>query len=184
MNDLQPKISNRALTARLLIFAVGMFAFGFLVLPPLYEVFCDITGFGGRTNTTAAAAIEQPDETRTVRIEFVTTVNSHAPWDFVADVDSMEVHPGKMYYATFTATNRSDESLVSQAVPSVTPIVANSHFKKIECFCFTSQEFAANEERPLPLQFIVDPELPEYVDTITLSYTLFKTENTYVSDAR
>jgi cytochrome c oxidase assembly protein subunit 11 len=184
MNDYQPKISNRALTARLLIFAVGMFAFGFFVLPPLYEVFCDITGFGGRTNTTAAAATEQPDETRTVRVEFVTTVNSYAPWEFSAEVDSMEVHPGKMYYATFSATNRYDETLVAQAVPSVAPIVANDHFKKIECFCFTSQEFAANETRALPLQFIVDPELPEYVDTITLSYTLFKSENNYVSRAR
>jgi cytochrome c oxidase assembly protein subunit 11 len=96
----------------------------------------------------------------------------------------MEVHPGKMYFATFSATNQSAETLVAQAVPSVTPIVANEHFKKIECFCFTSQEFAPNEERPLPLQFIVDPELPEYVDTITLSYTLFKTESTYVSSAR
>jgi cytochrome c oxidase assembly protein subunit 11 len=184
MNDYQPKISNRALTARLLIFAFGMFAFGFLVLPPLYEVFCDITGFGGRTNSTAVAAVEAPDETRTLRIEFVTTVNEYAPWTFSADVDSMEVHPGKMYFATFSATNQSAETLVAQAVPSVTPIVANEHFKKIECFCFTSQEFAPNEERPLPLQFIVDPELPEYVDTITLSYTLFKTESTYVSSAR
>ena len=125
-----------------------MFAFGFLVLPPLYEVFCDITGFGGRTNSTAVVAKEQPDRSRTVRIEFVTTVNSHAPWDFAADVDSMEVYPGKMYFATFSATNLSEDSLVAQAIPSVAPVVANSHFKKIECFCFTSQEFAANEERP------------------------------------
>jgi len=184
MNDYQPKISNRALTARLLAFAVCMFAFGFLVLPPLYEVFCDITGFGGRTNSTAVAAIEQPDESRTIRIEFVTTVNEYAPWSFAADVDSMEVHPGKMYFATFSATNRSDQSLTSQAVPSLAPVSANEHFKKIECFCFTSQEFAALETRTLPLQFIVDPNLPEYVDTITLSYTLFKTENTYVSRTR
>lgn len=184
MNDHQPKISNRALTARLLIFAVGMFAFGFLVLPPLYEVFCDITGFGGRTNTTAATATENPDESRTVRIEFVATVNSSAPWEFAPDADSMEVQPGRMYFATFSATNRATDTLVAQAVPSVTPIAANEHFKKIECFCFTSQEFAANETRSLPLQFIVDPDLPEYVDTITLSYTLFKTENNYVSRAR
>lgn len=184
MNDHQPKISNRALTARLLVFAVAMFAFGFLVLPPLYDVFCDITGFGGRTNDTAVAATEAPDETRTVRIEFVTTVNEYAPWDFEADVDSMDVHPGKMYFATFSATSRADETLVAQAVPSVAPVAANEHFKKIECFCFTSQEFAANEKRELPLQFIVDPELPEYVDTITLSYTLFKTESNYVSLAR
>ena len=184
MNDHQPKISNRALTARLLVFATGMFAFGFFVLPPLYDVFCDITGFGGRTNSTAVAATEAPDETRTIRIEFVTTVNEYAPWTFAADVDSMEVHPGKMYYATFTATNQSGESLVSAAVPSVAPVVANEHFKKIECFCFTSQAFAAKETRALPLQFIVDPELPDYVDTITLSYTLFKTENEYVSRSR
>ena len=69
-------------------------------------------------------------------------------------------------------------------MPSVAPVAANEHFKKIECFCFTSQAFAAHETRTLPLQFIVDPDLPDYVDTITLSYTLFKTESNYVSDAR
>ena len=171
----QPRLSNRSLTARLLVFAAGMFAFGFLVLPPLYDVFCDITGFGGRTNSTAITATEAPDLSRTVRIEFVTTVNQYAPWKFSAAVDSMEVHPGKMYLATFSATNLSAQQLIGQAVPSVAPVTANEHFKKIECFCFTSQEFAANEERALPLQFIVDPELPDYVDTITLSYTLFDT---------
>ena len=184
MNDLQPQISNRSLTMRLLAFAVGMFAFGFLVLPPLYDVFCDITGFGGRANTTALAAVEQPDLSRTVRIEFVTTVNEYAPWTFSADVDSMEVHPGKMYFATFSATNRSANQLVAQAVPSIAPVTASEHFKKIECFCFSSQEFAANEKRALPLQFIVDPELPDYVDTITLSYTLFNIASVAVNNER
>jgi len=181
MPDTQAKLSNRSLTARLLVFAVAMFAFGFVVLPPLYDVFCDITGFGGRGNSTAVAATEAPDLSRTVRIEFVTTVNEYAPWNFSADVDSMVVHPGKMYYATFSATNLSAERSTGQAVPSIAPVAANEHFKKIECFCFTSQEFAAREERALPLQFIVDPNLPDYVDTITLSYTMFATESTYVS---
>lgn len=180
----QPRISNRSLTARLLLFALGMFAFGFLLLPPLYDVFCDITGFGGRTNTAPMAAAEAPDLTRTIRVEFVTTVNEYAPWSFSADVDSMEVHPGKMYFATFSATNRSDSTLVGQAVPSVAPVAANEHFQKIECFCFTSQEFAAREQRALPLQFIVDPDLPDYVDTITLSYTLFDTARVAASDSR
>lgn len=184
MADSQPQVSNRSLTGRLLLFAVGMFAFGFLILPPLYDVFCDITGFGGRTNSTAVAAVEAPDLTRTIRIEFVTTVNEYAPWTFSADMDSMEVHPGKMYYATFSATNLSGKQLVGQAVPSVTPVAAIAHFKKIECFCFTSQEFAAKEERALPLQFIVDPELPDYVDTITLSYTLFNTAPVAASNER
>jgi cytochrome c oxidase assembly protein subunit 11 len=69
----------------------------------------------------------------------------------------------------------TDDDKIAQAVPSVAPVAAAEHFVKIECFCFNSQEFAANEEKAMPLQFIVDPDLPEYVDTITLQYTFFDT---------
>lgn len=169
------RISNRSLSLRLLVWVCASFAFGFLVLPPMYEVFCEITGFGGRTNSEAAVAAEAPDDSRTVRVEFVTQTNEYAPWEFSADVPSMEIHPGRLYYATFTAKNLTGEDKVAQAVPSVAPIAASEHFRKIECFCFTSQAFAGNEERELPLSFIVDPDLPEYVDTITLQYTMFDT---------
>ena len=170
---------NASLVVRLAGISIGMFAFGFFVLPPLYDVFCEVTGFAGRTNSDAVVVAEAPDLSREVRIEFIATVNNYAPWKFEPVVDSMTVHPGKMYYANFTATNVSAEDRVGQAVPSVAPVTATEHFQKIECFCFDSQEFAANEQRSLPLQFIVDPNLPEYVDTITLSYTYF--ESTYVT---
>lgn len=176
MRDQQESLAteNRSLTWRLLLLAVAMFGFGFLLVP-LYDVFCEITGFGGRTNATAAVVEEAPDLSREIRIEFVTTVNSYAPFEFAADVDSMVVNPGKMYFATFTAKNLTPGDKVAQAVPSVAPVSAAEYFTKIECFCFTSQEFAANEARAMPLQFIVDPELPDYVDTITLQYTFFDT---------
>ncbi|MFQ5608839.1 MAG: cytochrome c oxidase assembly protein [Woeseiaceae bacterium] len=176
------RISNRALAARLLVMAAAMFAFGFLVLPPLYDVFCDITGFGGRTNKTAEAVAEAPVGSREIRVEFVTTVNEYAPWEFEADVDSMTVQPGRLYHATFTARNKIDNDKIAQAVPSVSPLAAARHFKKIECFCFTNQAFAANEERAMPLQFIVDPELPDYVDTITLQYTFYDTARVSATD--
>ena len=165
---------NRKLLTRLLGMSVVMFGFGF-ALVPLYDVFCEITGFGGRTNTEAAAAVEAPDLTREIRVEFVTTVNEYAPWDLKPDADSMIVHPGKLYFATFTAENLTDKEKVGQAVPSVAPIAAAEHFQKLECFCFENQEFAAKESRAMPLQFIVDPDIPEYVDTITLQYTFFDT---------
>ena len=174
MNSEQQKSENRSLVGRLLIMTVAMFGFGF-ALVPLYDVFCQITGFGGRTNTEAVAAEEAPDLSREIRVEFVTTVNSYAPFEFGADLDSMTVHPGKMYFATFTAKNMTEDDKIAQAVPSVAPVAAAEHFVKIECFCFNSQEFAANEEKAMPLQFIVDPDLPEYVDTITLQYTFFDT---------
>jgi cytochrome c oxidase assembly protein subunit 11 len=172
MSDQQQE--NRGLVGRLAILAIAMFGFGF-ALVPLYDVFCEITGFGGRTNTEAVAIVETPNIDREIRVEFMTTVNSYAPFEFAADMDSMTVHPGKMYYATFTAKNLTDSDKVAQAVPSVAPIAAAEHFVKIECFCFNSQEFAGNEEKAMPLQFIVDPEVPDYVDTITLQYTFFDT---------
>ena len=158
----------------MLILTVAMFGFGF-ALVPLYDVFCEITGFGGRTNTESVAVEEAPDLSREIRVEFVTTVNSYAPFEFDADLNSMTVHPGKMYFATFTARNMTENDKVAQAVPSVAPVAAAEHFVKIECFCFNSQEFTANEEKAMPLQFIVDPDLPDYVDTITLQYTFFDT---------
>lgn len=174
-NDSSNRSSDRNLIAQLLLVVAGAFAFGVFVLPPLYDVFCEVTGFGGRTNAEAVAAIEAPDLSREIRIEFVTTINEYAQFEFAADTDSMTVNPGRMYFATFTAKNLSDDEKVAQAVPSVAPSSAAAYFTKIECFCFTSQAFVADEERALPLQFIVDPDLPEYVDTITLQYTFFDT---------
>ena len=165
---------HRKLVTSLLIVVVGAFGFGY-ALVPLYDVFCEITGFGGRTNTETVAVTEAPDLSREIRVEFVTTVNSYAPFEFGADADSMIVNPGKMYFATFTAKNLTDKDKVAQAVPSVAPGTAAEHFVKIECFCFDQQAFMANEERAMPLQFIVDPDLPDYVDTITLQYTFFDT---------
>ena len=165
---------HRSLVVQLLIMAVAMFGFGFLLVP-LYDVFCEITGFGGRTNAVAAVVEEAPDLSREIRVEFITTVNEYAQFEFAADTDSMVVSPGKMYFATFTAKNLTTTHKVAQAVPSVAPTAAAEHFTKIECFCFTSQAFMANEERAMPLQFIVNPDLPDYVDTITLQYTFFDT---------
>ena len=165
---------HRNLVTSLLIVVVGAFGFGY-ALVPLYDVFCEITGFGGRTTVAAVVVEEAPDLSREIRIEFVTTVNSYAPFEFAADADSMTVNPGKMYFATFTAKNLTEKDKVAQAVPSVAPGTAAEHFVKIECFCFDQQTFTANEERAMPLQFIVDPDLPDYVDTITLQYTFFDT---------
>ena len=174
MSSEQGKKANRNLVLSLLVVVAGAFGFGYLLVP-LYDVFCEITGFGGRTNTEAVAVTEAPDLSREIRVEFVTTVNSYAPFEFAADMDSMTVHPGQMYFATFTARNMTGQDKVAQAVPSVAPTAAAEHFVKIECFCFDSQSFVANEERAMPLQFIVDPGLPDYVDTITLQYTFFDT---------
>ena len=171
----EKNLSPAAMAIRLSVVAVGMFGFGYLLVPA-YSVFCEITGFGGRTNEAPAAVAEVVPETgRSVNLEFVTTVNQTAPWTFKAAAPGMSVHPGGIYEATFMARNLSNHRQIAQAVPSIAPPQAAQYFKKLDCFCFTTQEFGPNEERDLLVRFVVDRELPEYVDTITLSYTMFDT---------
>ncbi len=168
---------NRKLVTSLVLFAGGMLAFAFVVLPPLYDVFCEVTGLGGRTNTTAAEVSENTTAVaRDVRLEFVTTVNEYAPWEFTSELDAMDIQPGKLYEAMFFAHNLTDRGKIAQAVPSVAPPQAAKHFKKLECFCFSQQAFTAGERKEMPVRFIIDSDLPDHIDTITLSYTFFDTE--------
>lgn len=165
--------SERMLIFKLAAIACAMFAFGYLMVP-VYDVFCDITGLGGKTSATAAVIDQgKPDDDRLITVEFVANVNQYAPWEFHPTVASMEVHPGKLYDATYYARNLTEGPLTGQAVPSVAPGQAAKYFRKTECFCFTSQEFAAGEAKNMPLRFLVDPDLPDYIDRLTLSYTFF-----------
>lgn len=167
---------NAKLIRSLLLFVTGMIAFTFVVLPPLYDAFCEVTGLGGRTNATAATVEENVDSDREVRLEFVTTVNQYAPWTFESKTDLMNIQPGKLHEAIFFAKNLTKRHKIAQAVPSVAPPQAAKYFKKLECFCFSQQEFMPGELKEMPVRFIVDSDLPEHIDTITLSYTFFDTE--------
>ena len=112
-------------------------------------------------------------DARTVTVEFVTTVNGGKPWTFAAEQPRLQVQPGKLYTVAFTAQNTQDHAVIAQAVPSVAPWNAAKHLKKTECFCFRQQPFAAGEKKEMPMRFMLDPELPADVDTVTLSYTFF-----------
>ena len=167
---------DRHLALKITGLGLAMFAFGF-ALVPLYDAFCAITGFGGKTATSPVAVVETPDATRTVRVEFVASVARGAPWDFAPEVSHLDVHPGQLYETHFRARNLTGAALVAQAVPSVAPGAAARYFHKAECFCFTSQSFQPHEELELKLAFMVSPELPAHVDTLSLSYTYFSAVN-------
>ena len=163
---------------RLAIVVLAMFGFGY-ALVPLYDVLCEITGLGGRTGVVAAESLDGAvDTSRTVRVQFLGTVNSRLPWEFRPRVASMEVHPGQVYETTYFAKNLSETATVGQARPSVAPSVASLHFNKTECFCFVRQEFAPGEARDMPVRFVLSRDLPAEIATVTLSYTFFNSGQT------
>jgi len=165
---------GRASLPVLFLIPVLMFGFGYLMVP-IYNVLCDITGLNGKTGTisVAEASAIQVDENRLIKVEFSGSLNQYAPWEFAPTVPSMMVNPGKQYKTSYTATNKLEKPLVGQAVPSVSPGRAASYFNKTECFCFVTQTFDPGQTLDMPLVFVVDPDLPADVDTVTLSYTFF-----------
>ena len=165
--------SNKNLSLRLLGAAVAMFAFGF-ALVPLYDIFCEVTGIRAPIVASDESDItERPDASRTIRLELVANTNNSAPWEFRPVSDTLEVATGLMQDTAFYARNLTDMPLDAVATPDVRPAEAGKYFKKVECFCFTEQHFEALEGRDMPVRFYVDPDLPEHIDTITLSYTMF-----------
>ncbi|GLP95957.1 cytochrome c oxidase assembly protein [Paraferrimonas sedimenticola] len=164
---------HKKLTVSLLLVALGMFGFGF-ALVPLYEVFCEWTGINGKTSTEAAVyQAGEVDTSRLVNVEFIAHVSPGMPWDFAPKVKRMTVHPGELKQVAFEVTSQSGDITLGQAIPSVSPGTAALYLNKTECFCFNQQQLAAGGTADLPLVFFVDPQLPKDIETLTLSYTLY-----------
>ena len=184
MSDLANQDRNTHRTVgKLVLVTVAMFGFGFAMVP-LYDVLCDLTGLNGKTADKPAAPVSAAvDQSRLVTVEFVAMMNADSPWEFRPQVGRVQVHPGQVHQVSFYAKNLGTSQRVAQAVPSVAPGLAAKHFKKTECFCFTRQEFLAGEGKDMPVVFVLDPELPPGIKTVTLSYTFFELENQASAEA-
>ena len=173
MTTTQQERANRRLVVRLAMIGIAMFGFGYAMVP-LYDVFCELTGFGGRAVPTGAAANQAIDQQRMVTVEFVANVNIDAPWEFKPTEAKLQVHPGQFYQTRYYAQNLTEQTISGQAVYNVAPPQAARYLRKIECFCFTQQLFGPQEGKDMPLAFQIDPALPPEIKTITLSYTFFR----------
>jgi cytochrome c oxidase assembly protein subunit 11 len=171
-----------ALCLKLGVVAVGMFVFAIWVLPPIYDVFCEVTGLNGKTGGRYEAVSAEVDTTRTITVQFLASNNEGMAWAFSPEVQSVKVHPGEQTRINYVAHNSTESDMIGQAIPSLTPFKATNYFHKTECFCFEQQFLKAGEQAELPMYFIVDRDLPAHIRTITLSYTLFDVTGRYATD--
>ena len=170
--------NNRRFLKRALILCGVMFLFGFACVP-MYRLACvHVLGIkvDGRPVDGAKIAAFTADPNRYVTVQFVGSVNSALAWNFAPEKRSVRVHPGELNEAWFDATNTAPKAIVGNAVPSIAPKTASTYFNKTECFCFTEQTLQPGESRRMPVKFIVDPQLPADVDTLTLSYTFYNNQ--------
>lgn len=170
--------TNKALgVGKMLWVALAAFGFAF-ALVPIYRIACEKV-FGVRLEQGPAqvrnSAVAKKE--RWITVQFDGGVNSKLPWNFKPEQNTLRVQPGQQYEALYFASNEGDRAIVGNAVPSVAPARASKYFSKTECFCFTAQTLQAGESRDMPVRFIVDPDLPADVKTITLSYTFYKNDS-------
>jgi len=91
----------------------------------------------------------------------------------------VQLHPGEERTIAYRAVNKSREGVTGTATYNVTPTKVGLYFDKIQCFCFTRQHLDPGESKDLTVTFFVDPDIAtdpntRDVDTITLSYTMFR----------
>ena len=169
----QASTSITKTVAKLVVTVVAMFAFVFVVMVPLYDVLCEQLGINGKTNGRYKLVEATVDTSREIKVQFVASNNENMPWEFHPTVTVMKVNPGGVNNTVFYARNPLSKDMVGQAIPSISPSRAAEFFHKTECFCFNQQPLAAGAEANMPLQYIVDQDLPADIKTITLSYTIF-----------
>ena len=162
---------NRRLSLRLGVVAIGMFGFGF-ALVPFYNQICVALGVN-QMGEKEEIGNTQVDRSRTVTIELDSNVHNMA-WRFKPLVNHVNVHPGELTTVEYEVVNVRDVAVTGQAVPSYGPPIAGGYFRKIDCFCFTQQTLAAGESRRMPVTFVVDPRLPKDLRSIAISYTFFE----------
>ena len=143
---------------------------------PLYNLFCQVTGYGGTTQQVDVGSDEVID--REMKVRFNAAVHRDMPWQFKPVQISQKMHIGEQKLAYFEAYNPTNKTIVGTATYNVTPHKAGEYFAKIECFCFTEQELKPGERISMPVVYFIDPLIDEdpnldEVSEVTLSYTFF-----------
>ena len=166
--------------------ACVLFVISFTYLSvPLYRIFCAKTGIGGKGEGKAVDQGKYEIRAKPVSGKRVLTVKFNAdtsntmPWKFRPEQHEIKVLPGEAALAFFKAENQSNEDIIGVASYNIQPDGASLYFNKIQCFCFEEQMLRAREQVDMPVFFFIDPDFLndrglDQVDTITLSYTFFK----------
>jgi cytochrome c oxidase assembly protein subunit 11 len=170
---------NRRAALMLSVFAAGMVGLAFASVP-LYQLFCQVTGYGGTPNINLAGTSQVVSD-RVIDVRFDANTNKGLPWRFKPVQNKLTVKLGESNLAFYRARNTSDETITGTAVFNVTPHKVASYFSKIDCFCFTEQTLKPGAVADLPVEFYVDPEIfsdptTKEVKAITLSYTFYRSE--------
>ena len=188
MSKTDTTTKNRRVGIALIVAAFGMLGLSFASVP-LYQLFCQVTGYGGTPKIGEPVAQATGDAIgHKITVTLDANVNPALDWDFKARAHNIDVALGEETLAIYSALNRGSEAVTGTAVFNVTPYKAAQYVSKIDCFCFTEQRLNPGEEMPMPVSFYIDPEILDdpdtrYLKNIILSYTFFPSRKAADADS-
>lgn len=167
---------NRRVVFLCLFLVAGMGGMAYAAVP-LYQLFCQVTGYGGTTQRTANSE-GIPILDREITVRFDANTAPELGWNFYPAQRSVTMKLGEVKTINYFIDNDTSVELNGMATFNVTPQSAGYLFNKMECFCFTETKVPAGEKLEMPVVFFVDPELVDEeetkdIQTITLSYTFY-----------
>jgi cytochrome c oxidase assembly protein subunit 11 len=170
--------NNKRTGVALAALVAGMVGLAFASVP-LYQLFCQVTGYGGQTQVSDGNPKGVIDRAMTTR--FDVNVDRALPWTVKAS-PMVTDQIGQVRTVNYVATNNSDKPTTGMAVFNVAPEKAGIYFNKIQCFCFNEQTLQPGETVEMPIVFFVDPDLDENhelatIKEITLSYTFYASDS-------
>jgi cytochrome c oxidase assembly protein subunit 11 len=154
---------------------MGMTGLSFAAVP-LYNMFCQATGFGGTPKIGVAATGQILD--RSMAIRFDANVAPGLGWTFEPESPEISLRVGETKTVFYKITNRSSRASTGIATYNIAPENGAAYFVKIQCFCFTEHTLQPGESLEAPVVFYIDPEIAGNRDlnglnAMTLSYTYF-----------
>jgi cytochrome c oxidase assembly protein subunit 11 len=166
-------------TAIACVAGIGLMGAAAYAAVPLYELFCQATGFGGTPRIAAAAPAPSAEATgRLYTVRFDSNVAPGLAWRFEPEQPTVKVALGQTVTVFYKITNTGPRPSTGIASFNVVPEQTGGYFNKIQCFCFNDITLAPGESMEAPVVFFLDPKLGterdvQGIETITLSYTFF-----------
>ena len=132
-----------AFAGALMAMMTGLVAYA----PTLYQMFCNLTGFGGTVQRATAPEPSLAASGRSVTVSFDANVAPGLPWEFRPEQRKVEARFGEPTRVNYYARNNSDETVVARATFNVTPYKAAPYFFKIECFASRRRDWVPAKAR-------------------------------------
>lgn len=147
---------------------------------PLYQLFCQVTGYGGTTQR--AELVQTTVLDKTINVRFDANMGDGAlGWNFKPVEREVTLKIGETMQISYEAVNNLKVPTTGTATFNVTPQAAGAYFNKVQCFCFTETTLQPGEKMDMPVVFFIDPDIVDAVETknigtITLSYTFYEVD--------